>query len=607
MKAELPRVLIIDDECGRTLPKGNNDRRNLCDTLGLLDVSSDSPPARVEASSQATAAAVFIRGQRPPNATVGDFVENDIESVIAAIRRGWDLRAPGELPWAMVLLDLSFCTGEVTAASHLDRPGMAVGRTADLEPASYFGLKILERIRADLPGVPVAILSSQERAPIDSAIDRLDHSGFVSKTATMSRVYLQSLLQRHGLFPDSTNIIVGHSTSLLLALRDARRLANTDQNVLLRGERGTGKELFARFLHQNSDRANRPFIEVNGGALPDSLSASELFGILANAATGVHGRDGCIVRADGGYLFMDEVGNLSEQVQGDLSRVIDDKIVMPVGMRKETDRRRVDVRFVFATNSDLDTRALAGTFKPDLLDRFRRGGTVNLPPLRSRAEDIPLLADLFLARARAELPDCMVAAISEEAGTLLQAQPWPGNVRQLEDCVRQTVLRHRDVRNLYPAQFAPLLQVHQVAASVPVEMKTALSFPTPLTSIDRTFNDESTPRTLPDQIPLKGSLAAVRAQHAKVLALLLRDAIVATSDVDGKPNYTGAVSLLLGRKLRDTTKAADHIKRLLKTDRDSLAELLLVSPLKDAWEWCWATRPLQDKKRGARGRPTHKE
>jgi len=602
MPARLPRVLVIDDEFGRIVANGvNRDRERICSTLRLIDVSGDAASARRDPPDP-IAEAVFIRGQQPVKAELGDRVENDLEGVLEAVRAGWDQRAPGQPPWALVLLDLGFSTGVVTKASDSVQPGMAEGRDRDADPSELFGLRILEAIRSQLSSVPVAILSSQPRGPVDSAIDRLGHCGFVSKTDADNADYLESLIWRHGLIGDPEGVIVGTSIALLTALRDARRLADASRNVLLQGERGTGKELFAKFIHRSSRRADGPLVTVDCGAIVAELFESELFGHEKGSFTGALGQKiGRIVSADGGHLFLDEVGNMPERVQRGLLRVIDDGIVTPVGARDAADTIQVDVRFLSATNEDLDGRALASTYRADLLDRLRRGGAISLPPLRARKEDVSVLAMSFLEQACKATPECSVRGIAPEALALLADYEWPGNVRELEDCVSQAVLKHRDVRTLYPAQLELPTKTRLSDASV----RTAASLPEipapPISAVD-VFGLLAAPNTEPTDLRLtdiQGLLPKVRSRYARAVAVLLAESLRLTTNLDGSYNYTGAVDRLRGSK-RDTTEAAAEIKRLLKIDPAAIGELLKEPPLKDALSWATATRPPRPRNRKSR-------
>jgi Nif-specific regulatory protein len=230
--------------------------------------------------------------------------------------------------------------------------------------------------------------------------------------------------------------ILGDSPALRAALAQARRLAAGDATVLLLGESGTGKELFARAIHQASPRAGRPFVKVNCAAVPESLFESEFFGHERGAFTGaVSAQPGRFEQAEGGTLFLDEVGELPLAMQAKLLRVLQDRVVVRVGSRRELP---LDVRVVAATNRDLARAVAAGEFRLDLYYRLSVL-PLALPPLRERREDVPMLVrhgahEACLAWSRDPV------RFSEPAMRLLQDYPWPGNVRQLQSVTMRLVL-----------------------------------------------------------------------------------------------------------------------------------------------------------------------
>ena len=205
--------------------------------------------------------------------------------------------------------------------------------------------------------------------------------------------------------------------------------------MLVEGESGTGKELVARAIHTHSPRAGAPFVPVNCTALTESLLESELFGHARGAFTGaVAAKRGLFETANGGTMFLDEIGDMGPKMQAQLLRTLQDGEVRPVGGSEPI---RVDVRLVCATNKDLDEEVKAGRFREDLYFRINVV-TVHLPPLRERREDVPILVAHFLAKlARRERR--AAAALSPEALKLLNAYGWPGNVRELENAIERAV------------------------------------------------------------------------------------------------------------------------------------------------------------------------
>jgi transcriptional regulator with GAF, ATPase, and Fis domain len=229
--------------------------------------------------------------------------------------------------------------------------------------------------------------------------------------------------------------VVGRSPAWRAALRDAGRVAPAETTVLLTGESGTGKEVVARLIHGGSPRAGRPFVAINCAALPETLLESELFGHERGAFTGAVGSHaGKIEQAQGGTLFLDEVGEMRPQVQAKLLRVLQEREFHRVGGSRAL---RADVRVIAATHRDLGEAMRRGEFRADLfyrLDVF----AIHLPPLRQRREDIPLLAEAFLAELGARLG--RASRLTSDAVGCLLAHPWPGNVRELRNAIERALL-----------------------------------------------------------------------------------------------------------------------------------------------------------------------
>ncbi len=239
-----------------------------------------------------------------------------------------------------------------------------------------------------------------------------------------------------------------------------RRVAPTNISVLIEGQSGTGKELLARAIHNNSQRWDKPFKPVNCAGLTETLLESELFGHVKGAFTGAaNDRKGLFEIADKGTLFLDEIGDMAPNCQAKLLRVIEDGIVIPVGSNKST---VVDVRIISATNQNLTELMEAKKFREDLYFRIK-GVNISVPALRDRAEDIPVLAEYFLKEAAAEVGS-KVAGITDAAQTALSNYEWPGNIRQLRNCIRtMVVMSDRD--QLDVADIPPeIAQRRQLAA-----------------------------------------------------------------------------------------------------------------------------------------------
>ena len=232
------------------------------------------------------------------------------------------------------------------------------------------------------------------------------------------------------------NIFVGVSAGMESINRLIREIAPTDVTVLIQGESGTGKEIVARAIHEKSRRSGGPFTAVNCAALPDSLIESELFGHVKGAFTGaVADRLGRFQLSQGGTLFLDEISDLSAKGQGDLLRVLEDGMFRPIGSPKML---RTNTRLIAATNRNLEEACVAGRFREDLFYRVNIVH-IGLPPLRERAEDIPLLVETFIRHFCAK-HQRRVKKVGKEVIGLLQSLAWPGNVRQLRNLVERLVV-----------------------------------------------------------------------------------------------------------------------------------------------------------------------
>src|SRR6476661_5113832 len=229
--------------------------------------------------------------------------------------------------------------------------------------------------------------------------------------------------------------IIGQSPKMREIFDMIQTVAPQTSRVLITGESGTGKELVARAIHENSQRAQAPFITINCGAFPETLLESELFGYMKVDFTGAaENRQGLFQAAHGGTLFMDEIGNMSLTMQVKLYRVLQEGKIRPLGSTEETD---IDVRVIAATNRDLEKEIAEGRFREDLYYRLSVI-PLQLPPLRERREDIPLLARHFLERFRKTM-EKPIEGISPEAMRKLESYDWPGNVRELENTMERAV------------------------------------------------------------------------------------------------------------------------------------------------------------------------
>ncbi|HNS72606.1 MAG TPA: sigma 54-interacting transcriptional regulator, partial [bacterium] len=234
--------------------------------------------------------------------------------------------------------------------------------------------------------------------------------------------------------------LISHSPLMQRLFEVLPAIAASPSTVLILGETGTGKELLARTIHALSPRSKGPFVAVNCGALPDTLLESELFGYKAGAFTGAHkDKLGRFAIAKGGTLFLDEIGQVSPALQVRLLRVLQERVYEPLG---STRSESADVRILAATNSDLTEETRQGRFREDLYYRINVV-RVELPPLRRRIEDIPLLAGQFISRFN-NLQNKQITGIAPEALSLLMAHDWPGNVRELENVIERAFVLCRE-------------------------------------------------------------------------------------------------------------------------------------------------------------------
>ena len=232
------------------------------------------------------------------------------------------------------------------------------------------------------------------------------------------------------------NEIIGESDAIKNLTQIIDRVKDNKATIFISGESGTGKELVARSIHYNGKYSRAPFIAVNCGGIPENLLESELFGYVKGAFTGANDdREGFFQAADGGTIFLDEIGNASLAVQLRLLRVLQEKEIVKVGSRKG---EKIDVRIIAATNSNLKEMIAKETFREDLFYRLTVV-EIDVPPLRERKEDIPVLADKFLFKYGNEYKDRYIT-IDPDAKALLQRYDWPGNIRELENVIQRAVI-----------------------------------------------------------------------------------------------------------------------------------------------------------------------
>jgi DNA-binding NtrC family response regulator len=321
---------------------------------------------------------------------------------------------------------------------------------ADLKMKPIDGIQVLrEAKRADSN---IAVIMITAFASIETAVEAMKEGAFdyIIKPFKMDemRVALKRALAHRNLVKENICLkrelagmyrfenIVGTSEVMQRLFRKVEKVAITDSTVLIYGESGTGKELVARALHYNSPRRDKPFVAVSCGAIPETLLESELFGHVKGAFTGaVMNRDGLFRAAEGGTIFLDEIGTMSLAVQASLLRVLQEREMRPVGASKSV---KVNVRVIAASNERLEERIKNKSFREDLYYRLSVI-PIDLPPLRERREDIPLLAEHFLKRSLAKQSRGIEVKLSPEVMHILTSYDWPGNVRELENVIERVI------------------------------------------------------------------------------------------------------------------------------------------------------------------------
>ncbi|MDP1827508.1 MAG: sigma-54 dependent transcriptional regulator [Archangium sp.] len=347
--------------------------------------------------------------------------------------------------------EVTICVGGAQAVEVLagTPPDLVV---SDLRMNDVDGFDVLAAARRCEPAVPVFIMTAF--GAVESAVEAIKRGAahYFTKPFALAEVlvFVRRALEQADLRAENRALrslsggatsLVGRSRALRSLEAHMQRVAESPLPVLVRGESGTGKELVARGIHELGARRSRPFVAVNCSAVPATLLESELFGHVKGSFTGATGaRRGLFAEADGGSLFLDEIGDMAIELQARLLRVLQDGMVRPVGADQQ---RATDVRIIAATHQDLEARIKTGLFRADLYYRLNVV-RLEVPPLRERAEDIAPLAAHFLERARARSPHLRAKGFSTAALTVLERFPWPGNVRELESTVERLCLHADD-------------------------------------------------------------------------------------------------------------------------------------------------------------------
>lgn len=345
--------------------------------------------------------------------------------------------------------------------SILEKKSLSVVVT-DVKLPDGNGLQVLERIKKEYPLIEVIVITAfgtiqdgvnaMKKGAFDYIMkgDEDDHIHVVVERAfekAQMQVKLQHLEQRIESQYGFRNII-GESEAIKNAKQMAKKVASSTMSVLLQGETGTGKELFAQAIHQASPRKNNPFVALNCSAFPQDLLESELFGYKKGAFTGADkSKKGLLEEADSGTLFLDEIGEMDSGLQAKLLRVLENKTFTKLG---DTKTQSVNIRIIAATNKELKKRAQDGNFRDDLYYRLA-GFEIIIPPLRQRKIDIPILAHFFLKRVNNQ-----VQRIGDDAMELLENYPWRGNIRELKNIIERAAILAEGTEitaNLLPREF----------------------------------------------------------------------------------------------------------------------------------------------------------
>lgn len=534
----IPKIILIDDQCGW----GKNERSNICDLFGLKDVTPGNETTRQIVDPIANV--VICPGQIKQD----KMIINSLALIEDEIRTDLD-------NWALALVDLRFVSGIIE-----DGNEMPSGKPND----DYFGLEILKMIKNKFPDLPTIILSAMDRSSYlkdalnNGAVDYLERFpvGSASPTETCRKT-LSDRIWKHGLLQDHRESIIGNSVELKKILCNARK-SSSGHSTLIIGERGSGKELLARYIHDTSSRSSKLFVPVNCAAFSESLLESELFGHEKGSFTGAtQQRKGIFEYANGGTLFLDEIGYASKAVQMKLLRAIEERIISRIGSSVEI---AVDVNVICATNRDLNEDARSGDFLEDLRDRINAYKII-IPPLRYRPEDIHLIANKLIDRL-CGAGNARKRKFSPDALQLLLSYKWPGNIRELRNVIDRTIRNYPDLEIVMPNQLELNSSEHDFKASQNPHIGHIQ-----LDNTDK-INLQKDSSSIENRSVLLGGIYNVMEQNLDNLCIYLNKCIEHTKKANGDINITAAYKIMTNDMTKKTQQAADFFIKCFKDIKD---------------------------------------
>ncbi len=425
LQSSLPQVSVATERTLRDLKVLLNFSKTLNSVRGLGALQQKVLEAILEISRADRAAMLLI--------------EEGTEGFSSVI--GWDRRLGPNQPIQVSQTILNHVLGENLAVLCNDVPGDQAFREAEslLTPRVRSVLSVPLEVQDKVLGALYLDTSSHTVLFDAELLQLVTALGNVAALAVENASHLERLGEENRRLQQELNLehsMIGESQRMREVYQFVSRVAGRESTVLIQGESGTGKELVARAIHGNSGRADRPFVAINCAAIVDTLLESELFGHEKGAFTGAVGqKKGKLETAQGGTVFLDEVGELAAPLQAKLLRVLQEREFERVGSTRPI---KLDIRLIAATNVDLNEASRTGKFRQDLYYRLNVI-SLEIPPLRERPEDIPLLAAFFTARY-SEKVNRRVAGISPKAKACLLRYPWPGNVRELENAIERAVV-----------------------------------------------------------------------------------------------------------------------------------------------------------------------